>query len=175
MEQISVTISQTPFLADLAVGPSGPPINAPTRAYFQQRLRLRIFNFILDKFVEAQQGGLTKALLARRIEKTPDVINRWLGSPGNLTVDTISDLLLGISTEELVPDAVSPLVRSETNYSHFHELSYPERNGKETQRAEQLVDRTNSNSGSAGGALNASISQYHRANLSKFPSLMGSQ
>jgi hypothetical protein len=173
IEQTSVTTSRTPFLTDLAAGHSGLPISGPTRAYFQQRLRLRIFNFILDKFVEAQKDGLTKSLLARRIEKTPDVINRWLGAPGNLTVDTISDLLLGISAEELVPNAVSPLVRSESNYSHFHELSYTERNGKETQRAEQAIVGTNSNSSASGGAFKASMPRYDRTE-SRLQVLMGS-
>jgi hypothetical protein len=174
-EQTSMTTSQTPFLTDLAAGYNGPPINGPTRAYFQQRLRLRIFNFILNKFVEAQKEGLTKSLLARRIEKTPDLINRWLGAPGNLTVDTISDLLLGISAEELVPSAVSPLVRSESNYSHFHELSYTERNRIETQRAEQAIVTTSSNSGGSGGALKASILQYDRTNSDRYQVLMGAQ
>jgi hypothetical protein len=97
----------------------GPPIPSPVRAYFAQRLRLRVFNFILERFVAAQGRGLTKAHLSRRIGKTPDLINRWLGAPSNLTIDTISDLLLGLSGEELELSSSSPLNHTQHNYSHF--------------------------------------------------------
>jgi hypothetical protein len=119
-----MTFSQTPFLAEIAAGHSGPPIPAPKRAYFQQRLRNRVFNFLLAKFVDAQESGLTKAILARRIGKTPDLINRWLGVPANLTLDTISDLLLGIAGEELELESSSPLTpTTQSNYSYFADLS----------------------------------------------------
>lgn len=91
-----MTTSQTPLLTEIAAGHHGPPIPSHVRAYFAQRLRLREFNFILDKFVIAQREGLTKAILARRIQKAPELINRWLASPSNLTLDTSSELLLGI-------------------------------------------------------------------------------
>lgn len=115
--------SLTPFLSELAAGHAGPPIPFAKRAYFQQRLRIRLFNFILDRFVMAQKAGLTKAILARRIEKTPDLVNRWLGAPTNLTVDTICDLLIGISAEELQPATFSPIAQVRHNYSHFADLS----------------------------------------------------
>jgi hypothetical protein len=119
---MSVTTSQTPFLAELAAGHAGPPIPMAKRAYFQQRLRIRVFNFLLEKFVHAQSDGLNKSILAKRIGKTPDVVNRWLGAPSNLTIDTISDLLLGIAAEELELDSSSPLEQVAGNYSHFDEM-----------------------------------------------------
>jgi hypothetical protein len=117
-----MTIYPTPFLVEIAAGHSGPPIPAPKRAYFQQRLRNRVFYFILEKFTSAQKEGLTKAILARRIGKTPDLINRWLGAPSNLTLDTVSDILLGISAEELELESSSPFAQKPHNYSHFGEL-----------------------------------------------------
>jgi hypothetical protein len=114
-------ISQTPFLTELTAGHSGPPIPAAKRAYFQQRLRIRIFNVLLEKYVQAQKIGLNKNILARRIGKTPDVINRWLGSPSNLTIDTISDLLLGIAAEELELSTSSPLHQVANNYSNYED------------------------------------------------------
>jgi hypothetical protein len=120
---ISVTTSQTQFLTELEAGPFGPPIPLGKRAYFQQRLRIRIFNFLLEKFVKAQGNGLNKALLAKRIGKTPDVVNRWLGQPSNLTIDTISDLLLGISAEELELESSSPIHQVADNYAHFDDLA----------------------------------------------------
>lgn len=121
-EAISVITSQTPFLTELAAGHSGPPIPLGKRAYFQQRLRIRIFNFLLEKFVQAQPRGLNKNILAKRIGRPPEVINRWLGAPSNLTLDSISDLLLGIASEELEPASSSPLDKVESNYAHFDEL-----------------------------------------------------
>ena len=75
VETTLMTFSQTPILSEIAAGHSGPEIPPSTRAYFQQRLRNRIFNFLLEKFAEAQKDGLTKAILARRIGRTPDIIS----------------------------------------------------------------------------------------------------
>jgi hypothetical protein len=137
---------------------NGPPISGPLRAYFQQRLRLRVFNFLLRKFITAQKDGLTKAGLARRIEKTPDLINRWLGASSNLTLDTISDLLLGIAAEELLPEATSPLVQTRHNYSHFDDLQIANltNNRTETASAENYINTVPGNNHS-GRALEASI------------------
>ena len=128
-----MTASQTPLLREITAGHSGPAIPKPTLAYFQQRLRNRMFELLLDKFSEQKSKGLTQALLARRIGKTPDVINRWLSSPSNLTLDTLSDLMLGISAEELSPQTVSPTKPLTHNYSHFADLASEELKGAEPQ------------------------------------------
>jgi hypothetical protein len=107
----------------LEAGHFGPPIPLGKRAYFQERLRIRIFNFLLEKFAKAQSGGLNKTLLAKRIGKTPDVVNRWLGQPSNLTIDTISDLLLGIAAEELELNSSSPLHQVANNYSRYDDMA----------------------------------------------------
>jgi hypothetical protein len=120
---ILTTTSQTQFLSEIAAGHNGPPIPEAKRAYFQARLRNRLFNFILGKFGEQQKNGLTQAALARRIGKKPDVVNRWLGSPGNLTLDTLSDLLLGISAEEFNAASSKLLNRPPRNYSHWEKLA----------------------------------------------------
>lgn len=118
-----MTTYQTPFLSELIAGHSGPPIPVGKRAYFQERLRIRVFNFLLTKFLQAQARGLNKNVLAKRIGRPPEVVNRWLGAPSNLTLDTICDLLLGIAGEELELDASSPIGRVANNYSHFDELA----------------------------------------------------
>jgi hypothetical protein len=130
----------------------GPPVPSPVRAYFAQRLRIRVFNFILEKFVAAQEQGLTKAHLSRRIGKTPDLINRWLAAPANLTIDTISDLLLGISGEELELHSSSPFNQTQNNYSHYHFLtsSVKEHDQVRTQETGDL----------SSSALNAAMSDY---------------
>jgi hypothetical protein len=108
--------SQEPFFSELTAGHSGPTIPEAKRVYFQTRLRNRLFNFILGKFVTEQKRGLSKAALARRIGKSPEVINRWLGAPSNLTLDSISDLLLGICAEELASESESLLNQAQRNF-----------------------------------------------------------
>jgi hypothetical protein len=122
-----MSVSQNSVLTDLSHGHSGPPIPQSTLAYFQQRSRNRLFNFIIERFEAAREGGLTKAQLARRIGRTPDQINRWLSSPSNLTVDTASDLLIGIAAEEISFSATSPLSATQHNYSRFSEISEEQR------------------------------------------------
>jgi transcriptional regulator with XRE-family HTH domain len=117
-----MTTYQKQFLNELAAGHDGPRIPASKLAYFQERLRGRIFEFILARFLAEQQNGLTQAKLARRIGKTSDVVNRWLGAPSNLTVDTISDLLIGIGAEEPILSSSSVLNRPPVNYSHLDDL-----------------------------------------------------
>lgn len=100
------TYRPTSFLYELA---TGQPIPLSKRAYFGGRLRNRLYNFVLTKFLEKEASGeLTKAELARRIGRRPEVITRLLASPGNWKLDTVSDLLLGISGEELGFSAFSP-------------------------------------------------------------------
>lgn len=114
-----MTTFQTRLLNEIAAGHSGPPIPEAKRVYFQERFRGRFFEFMIERFLAAQAIGLTKAKLARRIGKPPEVINRWLGAPSNLTLDSISDLLLGISAEEPEINGASLLNRSPVNYSHL--------------------------------------------------------
>jgi hypothetical protein len=114
-------ISQKHLLSEIAAGHDGGSIPPAKLAYFQERLRERVFDFLLDRFVAEQPNGLTKAKLGRRINKKSEVINRWLAAPGNLTLDTISDLLVGIAAEELTLGAVTLLNRAPVNYSHLDE------------------------------------------------------
>src|SRR5215472_6594597 len=96
---------QTHLMSELSAGHDGPEIPESKRVYFQERFRGRFFDFLIGLFIREQRNGLNKAKLARRIGKPPEVINRWLGAPSNLTLDSVSDLLLGICTEELMPQS----------------------------------------------------------------------
>jgi hypothetical protein len=87
-----MTISHTPDLFEEIQ--TGKPIPLGKLAYFRTRLRLELYDFILRRF--HAQENLTKAELARRIHRSPDVVNRWLGAPGNWTIDTLSDLMIGM-------------------------------------------------------------------------------
>jgi len=158
-EPTSVITSQTPFLTEIAAGHLGPPIPIGKRSYFQERLRIRVFNFLLEKFIAAQAKGLNKALLAKRIGKTPDVVNRWLGQPSNLTIDTISDLLLGIAAEELELESSSPLDKIADNYSRFDDLASasapPKPDSVPASAVTRAVDEQKINHGAAKAAYSA--------------------
>jgi len=56
---------------------------------------------VTKEFDVYKSKGGNKAKLARRLDKRPEQITRWLSEPGNLTFDTLSDLLLGLSGAEL--------------------------------------------------------------------------
>lgn len=69
-------------------------------AYFRGRLSNRIHELVLSEFAAQERDGKTsKAELSRRISRKPEQITRWLGSPGNWTLETLSDLLLGMNFE----------------------------------------------------------------------------
>ncbi len=69
-------------------------------------------------FLEQQeQQGLTQKVIAERMEVHPSRINRLLADPANLTLDTISDLLLAMNAmmiceahhlEEMLTKTVTP-------------------------------------------------------------------
>ena len=74
--------------------------------YLRERFRNDLFDFILRRFLEQREKrGLTQAELARRLSCDPARLSRLLGAPGNWTLGTVSDLLVGISGETLVPHA----------------------------------------------------------------------
>lgn len=82
---------------------SGVPIPPEKLGYFRGRFSNRLHELLLDLFVELERAGkITRASLARRIGKAPEQITRWLGAPGNLTLDTVSDLFLGMGYEPAV-------------------------------------------------------------------------
>jgi hypothetical protein len=90
--------SQTGFLSEIL---AGGKISKAVLAYFRERLQNRLHQFILREFLSKQKEGLTQADVARMLDRRPEQIHRWLGSPSNLTTDTISDLLLAISKAEI--------------------------------------------------------------------------
>jgi hypothetical protein len=96
-----ITSQKTAFLSE--VSSEFDVIPADKRTYLSDRLRHRLYDLILSEFMKHQKDnpGFTQAALARRIGSRPEIVNRWLSSPGNWTLDTISNLLAGISGAEL--------------------------------------------------------------------------
>lgn len=80
--------------------PKGEAIPEERLEYFRRRLWHRVQDVLLEKFVELNSSeGLTKADLARLTGKDRATISRAFATPGNLTLDTISDLLLAMEAE----------------------------------------------------------------------------
>lgn len=94
------------------------PIPIGKLAYFRERFRDRLYEMVVGEFLKRESSGeISRAGLARRIGKRPEQITRWLGAPGNWTLETVSDLVLAIAKAEPLVD-VSPLgQRPARNYS----------------------------------------------------------
>lgn len=101
-----MSISQKSILSEIE---QGKPISVRTRAYYRRRLKNRIHRLILAAFREQQKRtGLNQKQLAQRIDKDPSKVNQWLGISNNLTLETISDLLLGLGVD-LDDPSVTPI------------------------------------------------------------------
>ena len=83
--------------------------------YFQARNKHNAYDLVMDEFAAS---GLSQADLARRLGKGTDVVCRWLGGPGNWTLDTLSDLLFAISGAAPVFGKEYPLNRPRRNQTH---------------------------------------------------------
>lgn len=104
-----MTTSQALILSE----PTGTsPISQSALTYFRHRLKQRIFQALLKEF---KRSGVTKADLARRLGKEPAQISRLLSGPGNVTLETVSDVLFALSGAELSTSVEYPLRRA-TNY-----------------------------------------------------------
>jgi hypothetical protein len=97
-----MTTSQTPQTSFLSEVSKGEPIPIGKLAYFRERFRDRLYELVVSEFLKKERAGeLTRSDLARRIGRKPEQITRWLGAPGNWTIETVSDLLLAICKSEL--------------------------------------------------------------------------
>jgi len=101
------TSRQTAILSEVAA--KRPSVG--TQAYFQSKAMSAFYTFVVQKFLEKERAGeLSRADLARRARKDPAVITRLLSKPSNMTLGTLSDLLLAIDGEEPIPQS-APILR----------------------------------------------------------------
>lgn len=95
-------VSQTTHTSSEVRG-ADTAISVAMLAYFRGRFGNKIHELVLAEFAAQEREGKTsRAELARKIRRKPEQITRWLGSPGNWTLDTLSDLLLGMGLEPVV-------------------------------------------------------------------------
>lgn len=85
------------FLSEIL---AGNQISAGKLEYFRARLRGRVHQSLLKLFGKAEKAArLTRRQWAARVHRKPEQITRWLSYPGNPTVDTLSDLFIGLGYE----------------------------------------------------------------------------
>ena len=68
--------------------------------YHRQRFKNHLFETLTSFFAkEAEHRGISKKDIAECLRRDPASITRWITTPSNLTLDTISDLLLSLGAE----------------------------------------------------------------------------
>ncbi len=108
-----MTTSQT-FTLSEPKGTDKVPVG--TFAYFRARLKQRVYNLVIREF---KKSGLSQADLARRLGMPAPQLNRILRGPGNLTLDSVSDVLFAINGGEPGLSTEYPLsARHETEHQH---------------------------------------------------------
>lgn len=87
----------TTYLTQLMNELDGPKIGEFYVNYFRERFRGQVN----DELVEAlEENGMKKADVARKLDRRPEQITRWLSAPCNLEMDSLSDIALALG---LVP------------------------------------------------------------------------
>lgn len=110
-----MTISVKPFSFYAS---SVEPLNDAEKAYFRAKMRRRVHGMILRRFGEMSENDIAlRSLLAERLGVHRSQVTRWLASPSNLTLDTLSDLMLGMNREVDV-NAIEVGDGHRSNYSH---------------------------------------------------------
>lgn len=90
-----MTTYQTPSLS-----PDVSSLPESTLDYYRSSLELEIHGILLREFRRAAHGrGLTKKAIAIRLGRSPGLITRWLRTPGNLTIGTMSDLIAAMGID----------------------------------------------------------------------------
>ena len=107
------TFRKTPVRSEIA---GDEPLSDYALGYLNQRVKNSFYDYVLRRFQEAaEQEELTKTKLAKRLGVTPSRVTRLLGSPNNWTLDTVSELLVGICREELRPTSEPYIGRATRN------------------------------------------------------------
>ncbi len=77
-------------LEDISLDPA-------TLGYFHGLAQSEAHAIVLSLF-QSLSGDkkITRAFIARRLDKSPEQVTRWLSAPGNWTLDTLTNLLLAM-------------------------------------------------------------------------------
>jgi len=90
----------------------GKAINKYDLGFVRGRNKNKAHSLLLELF---QESGLSKAELAQMLGKRPEQITRWLAGPGNLTLDTLSELIFAVKGDFFEVRCVDELSRGKSN------------------------------------------------------------
>lgn len=147
---ISVRTTRMPAILN-QVEPSSADL-----AYNREIFRNLVFQELLVAFKSASaRGGLTRSGLARRLNKKPEQITRWLSTPGNLELDTLSDLLsaLDVNPASILRHRASPEASDQIK-SLLSDLGVAPKSGFQPQATTSNTELL------PGSALGSSLSEY---------------
>lgn len=97
---------------------SKEPLNSAEKAYFRAKMKRKVHGLLLKRFsAMSEDDRALRSLIADRIGVHRSQVTRWLASPNNLTLDTLSDLLLAMN-REMTPVEAEIGVTSTSNYTH---------------------------------------------------------
>lgn len=91
------TSQEKPFLSTLFSKERPPEF---VLGYLRSSFINRLHEAVLATFIELEKRKeISKSELARRLNKDPSQITRWLSGPGNWELETVSDMLAGMGCE----------------------------------------------------------------------------
>lgn len=90
-------------------------ISLGTLSYFRTRNKGRVYNLVMEEFLKS---GISQTALGKRLDMDAGQLSRYLNSPGNWTIDTLSDFLFAIAG-------------AEANYTSSYPLDLAQRNDTE--------------------------------------------
>ncbi|MCY4151978.1 MAG: hypothetical protein OXE94_07055 [Aestuariivita sp.] len=138
-----MTTSQNSLLSEVF---NGDEIPLETLSYFRERFRDHLYDLVIEEFEKKYQNGdLTRADIAKQIGRRPEQITRWLGAPGNWTLETVSDLLLAITKSEPVVSLLPLEGRSPRNYQGQDDLTSPQGHAVEARSVPETAIRAHEN------------------------------
>ena len=126
------------------------PVSDRDIFYYRQRSKNRLFEALTAFFAEeAARRGISKRDIADRLRRDPASITRWLTTPSNLTLDTISDLLLSLGAEmdyfvvrfddRPIPNETHPLI------AQFNKVGWEIKQPQKPQKPYQPLTQQTSN------------------------------
>lgn len=65
-------------------------------SYFREFNRGRVHEQLLELFDAWKARGNNRASLAKKLDRRPEQVTRWLSSPTNFEIDTVSDIALAM-------------------------------------------------------------------------------
>lgn len=92
---------------------SGNVVPTYDLALVRGRNKNKAHSLLLEQF---RDSGLSKAEVAQMLNRRPEQITRWLAGPGNLTLETLSDLVFALSGNFIKLQLSDDLAKAKSNH-----------------------------------------------------------